>query len=143
MIVSILIIVVSLVLLAYWFRYSCILLFRNSRQVAAADAAVDPRFTFSRVQIELPTSRELDPLHRLLDRDFQLLKYLVEHGAGLRLESIEDRLLVIDYRIMQCWYLLARIAAPERARAALAERATVLGILVRHMCERAGIAAEA
>jgi hypothetical protein len=141
MIISFLIIVVSVVLLVYWFRYSCILLCRGSQQ-QTANLPDDPRFAFSRVQVQLKTSAELDPLHRSLDRDFQLLKYLVEHAAGLRFESVEDRLLMIDYKVMRGWYGFTRLVAPEKARAALAERAMVLGILVRHMCERAGVTVE-
>lgn len=144
MLVSILIIGFSIVLVVYWFRYSCILLFRNSREaVAAASVAnADPRFTFSQVRLHLENNQEMDPLQRSLDRDFQLLKYLVEHAAGLRFESIEDRLLMIDYKVMQWWYRFARIVAPQQARAALIEMSTVLAILVSHMCERAGVTAE-
>ena len=143
MIVSLLIIAFSLVLLVYWFRYSCILLVRDAQEAAASNPAVDARFGFAQVQREIDTALELDTLHRSLDRDFALLKYLVEHAAGLRFESVEDRLLMLDYRVMRFWYRLVRLVAPQRARRALEEMASVLAILVRHMSERAGVTAEA
>jgi hypothetical protein len=142
MIASILIIAFSVVLLGYWFRYSCMLLLRDFQEQRVAETAADPRFTFAQVRANIEGSGELDPLHRSLDRDFQLLQYLVEHAAGLRFDSLEDRLLTIDYKVMRFWYNLARVVAPKQARRALAERASVLGILVARMCERAGVTAE-
>jgi len=35
------------------------------------------------------------------------------------MESFEDRLLVLDYKVMQWWYRLTRVAAPQQARQAL------------------------
>ena len=143
MIISILIIAFSLVLMGYWFRYSCILLLRNAQEEAVATPADDVRFAFPQVQLQLESSGELGALHRSLDRDFQLLKYLVEHAAGLRFESIDDRLLMLDFTAMRLWYGFTRVAAPEQARRALVEMAAVLGVLVRHMNEHAGVRAEA
>jgi hypothetical protein len=149
MFASVLIIVVSLVLMAYWFRYSCLLVVRNLKEQRQAAPVDDPRFAFSKVQADLETapsqallSGSLDPLHRSLDRDFQFLQYLVEHAAGLRLDSVDDRLLMIDYKVMRWWYRFTLLAAPEQARRALAEQATVLGILVNRLRERAGVTAE-
>jgi len=142
MIVSILITAFSLVLLVYWFRYSCILLVRSSREGISTAPVTDPRFAFPQAQLDLAVKADLRRVYLSLDRDFQLLKYLVEHAAGLRFESVDDRLLMLDYKVMRLWYRFARILAPERARAALVEMATVLNILVCHMSDRAGVSAE-
>ena len=142
MIASILIIAFSLVLLVYWFRYSCILLLRGIPEQKSVEATNDSRFAFPRVQASLDGATELDPLHRSLDQDFRLLQYLVEHAAGLRFDSIEDRLLVIDYKVMRLWYHFTRLVAPEQARHAVAERAAILGILVGRIHERAGLTAD-
>jgi hypothetical protein len=136
MVASILIIGFSLVLLVYWFRYSCLLLLRNS---AANPSAIDPRFGFGRAQEELNAGGNTDPLYRALKRDYRLVTYLVEHAAGLNLPSLEDRLLVIDYNVMQVYYRVMKIAAPRQARRALAEMAAVLNVLVLHMSEQAGV----
>src|SRR5579884_2842180 len=98
MIASVLIIAFSVILLLYWFRYSCLLLLRHN---AAAPDLLDNRFGFAHVQQELQGATNLDALHRTLERDYRLVMYLVEHAAGLNLPSIEDRLLVIDYKIMR------------------------------------------
>jgi hypothetical protein len=138
MITSVLIIAFSVVLLIYWFRYCCILLIRtHSEQQSAAAAAGDANFNFSSVRERLRTERELDTLRQSLDRDYALFAYLLEHAAGLQATSLEDRLLVIDYKVMQGWYRLTRTAAPDQARKALEEMATVLGLLVGKMGERA------
>jgi hypothetical protein len=138
MLASILIIAFSLVLLVYWFRYSCILLLRNQSELATSSAAAaDNRFHIVEVKERLLTEPQLDPLHAFLQRDFQVLTYLLEHAAGLELSSVEDRLLVIDYKVMRWWYQLTRIAAPVQARQALAEMALVLGILAGKIGERA------
>src|SRR5271157_5635524 len=127
MIASILIIGFSVLLLGYWFRYSCILLLRAQvERAAAAPAVPDIKFCFADVQARLRTTEALDPLHVSLQRDYEILIYLLQHAAGLSLESFEDRLLVLDYKVMQWWYRLTRIAAPQRARRALYEMASIL-----------------
>ena len=136
MVASILIIGFSLVLLVYWFRYSCVLLLRNS---AVDSEAFDQRFAFAKVRRQLQAGAEVDVLHKLLEQDYQLLTYLFEHAAGLNLPTLEDRLLVLDYRIMQFYYRLSKTAAPAQARRALAEMASVVGVLVQHMSEQAGL----
>ena len=145
MFASILIIAFSLALLVYWFRYSCVILLRN--QAASVSNTADQRFRIAEVQERLRTplgaSSELDPLHQSLNRDYQVLTYLIEHAAGLELQTLEDRLLVLDYRIMKGWYRLMRIAAPQQARQALSEMASVLGVLAGKISERAGIQSEA
>jgi|ERR1035437_2492050 hypothetical protein len=137
MLASVLIIAFSLVLFLYWFRYSCILLLRN--QESSSVSAADSRFQFGQVQQSLKTAVELDSLHRSLQRDYQVLHYLLHHAVGLELESFEDRLLVLDYKVMQVWYRLTCTAAPRYARRALAEMAGILDVLSRRMTEQAGI----
>ena len=144
MFASALIIGFSVILLVYWFRYSCILLLRDRAQSAASPVAVpDPRFSFGEVQRRLSGEEDLDPLHRSLRRDYEVLIYLIEHASGLGLESIEDRLLVVDYKLMQWRYRLMKSLFPSQARRALSEMASVLDILVRRMSEHAGLSSEA
>ncbi|MDR3704267.1 MAG: hypothetical protein P4L56_31755 [Candidatus Sulfopaludibacter sp.] len=141
MVASVLIIGFSFVLLVYWFRYSCLLLLRSS--VPAESAILDQRFGFARVKEQLQPGANLDALHQMLAHDYRLLTYLLEHAAGLNLDSLEDRLLVVDYRVMQWYYRLTKTAAPEQARHALSEMAAVVGVLVQHMSEQAGVQAQA
>jgi hypothetical protein len=144
MIASFLIIGFSLLLLLYWFRYSCILLLRSQvERTASASAVPDTRFCFAEVQARLRTTEVLDPLHLSLQRDYKILIYLLQHGAGLSLESFEDRLLVLDYKVMQWWYRLTKVASPQQARRALYEMASILNVLAQKMSEQAGVQAEA
>ena len=144
MIASFLIIGFSVLLLAYWFRYSCILLLRShAERAASVFAAPDTRFCFAEVQARLRTAEVLDPLHLSLQRDYEILIYLLQHASGLSLESFEDRLLVLDYKVMQWCYRLTRIAAPQQARHALFEMASILNVLAQKMGEQAGVQTEA
>jgi hypothetical protein len=141
---SILIIAFSAILLIYWFRYCCILLIRtHAEQQAVSALACDSQFSFNNVRERLRSESELDALCRSLDRDYALFSYLLGHAAGLGATSLEDRLLVIDYKVMQGWYRLTKTAAPEQARNALDEMATVLGLLVGKMGERAAAQSQA
>ena len=144
MIASILIIGFSVLLLGYWFRYSCILLLRShAERTASASAVPDTRFCFAEVQARLRTAEALDPLHLSLQRDYEVLIYLLQHAAGLSMESFEDHLLVLDYKVMQWWYRLTRVAAPQQARQALYEMASILNVLAQKMGEHAGVQTEA
>ena len=143
MFASILIISISFVLLAYWFRYSCILLLRGHTEPVAS-SATEGRFSFGSARVQLGEQEpELDALHLALQRDHKLITYLLQHAPGLELSSFEDRLLLWDYKAMQLWYRATRVAAPEQARQALTEMASVLAILGGKIGERAGIQAEA
>jgi hypothetical protein len=144
MLASILIIGFSLILLVYWFRYSCILLLRNfSEQPVLAKGIEDNRFSFAEVQGRLKSDSELDPLWQSLDRDYRMISYLLQHAPGLGLQSFEDRLLVMDYKVMQSWYRFTRTVAPLQARAALVEMASVLSVLAQKIGEQAGLRNEA
>jgi hypothetical protein len=151
MFTSILIVIFSLALFGYWFRYCCILLLRNSEeQLGASRGPIDSRFgvasvieSLRRTPEELGGREELDPLHRALHHDYQVFTYLVQHAAGLELGSLEDRLLILDYNLMQLWYRVTKTVAPQQARQALTQMASILGVLVRKMGEQAGLTVEA
>src|ERR1700694_1969516 len=107
MLTGILIIAFSLALLIYWFRYSCILVLRNYADAAVSSPEVaDSRFHVGEVRARLRGEAELDSLHGSLQRDYEMVVYLVEYAAGLELGSVEDHLLVLDYKVMQWWYRL-------------------------------------
>ncbi len=140
MLASILIIAFSLVLFVYWFRYSCILLLRNAAEDSVTPAIEgDDRFRCAEVLASLKNGEALDPLHQALARDFQIFHYLLEHAAGLELGAFEDRLLVLDFKVMQFYYRATRFIFPEQARKALTEMATVLDLLTRKMSQQAGL----
>lgn len=144
MLASLLIIGFSLILLVYWFRYSCILLLRNFSGTAVRNSGMlDSRFSFAQVQERLKSDLELDPLSRSLDRDYQVISYLLDHAPGLGSQSVEERLLVWDYRVMKRYYRITKTLAPMHARRALVEMASVLGVLAQQIGQQAGVGTEA
>jgi hypothetical protein len=143
MIAGIFIITVSVILFAYWLRYSCVLLMRNAEERSTVSAAFDDRFSVSSVMERLKTEEELDPLERVLERDYHVVTYLIEHAADLELASIENRLLILDYRLMRIWSRITRRLAPDQSRRALGEMASVLSVLVRQMGEQNSVQVEA
>jgi hypothetical protein len=143
MIAGILIIAISVVLFVYWLRYSCVLLLRNAQERVAVSSALDDRFSVSSVIERLKTESELDPLERALERDYHVVTYLIEHTADLELASIENRLLIINYRLMRRWSRMTRSVAPAQSRRALSEMASVLSVLVHQMGGQNSFHAEA
>ncbi len=133
MITSVFIIAISVILLVYWLRYSCVMLLRSAQERTAVSPVADERFSISSVRERLRTEGDLDSLERALERDYHVVTYLIEHAADLELASIENKLLVIDYKLMRVWSHLTRTTAPEQSRKALAEMASVLGVLVDQM----------
>jgi hypothetical protein len=136
MLASALIIAISLVLLVYWFRYSCALLLKD--RVSAEAPAQAGRFAFAGVREQLESAANLDPLHASLRRDYELIMYLVKHASGMELDSIEDRLLVLDYKFMQLRYRLTRTLLPRQARQSLSEMVSVLDVLSSRMTPQDG-----
>ena len=143
MIAGILIIAISVVLFFYWLRYSCVLLLRNAQERVAISSALDDRFSVSSVIERLKTEPELGPLERALERDYHVVTYLIEHAADLELASIENRLLIMNYRLMRVWSRMTRSLAPAQSRRALSEMASVLSVLVHQMGEEKSFHAEA
>jgi hypothetical protein len=130
MLASILIIVISGVLLLYWFRYSCLLLLRNAEEHTEL-AAHEPQPKIVALLQGVKTASELDDLHRALNRDYHVLSYLLKHAADLQLASIENRMLILDYQLMQICYRLTRVVAPALSRKALVEMSSALDAVAR------------
>ena len=112
----------------YWFRYTVLLLL-SEEQVEAHSTVIgqlsvlETRKALRQTQGDLP----LDRLHRALDDDYRMLRYLLDHAAGMGLRPLEHYLLILDYRIMKAWYRLT----PNRR--ALDEMAGVLSYIAYKM----------
>jgi len=130
MVTSVFIVAISAVLLAYWLRYSCVILLHAALERAAMP---DERFSATSVLERLKTEADLVPLERALERDYRVVTYIIEHTTDLELASIENKLLVVDYRLMRVWSRLTRSLAPQLSRKALSEMASVLRVLAGQM----------
>jgi hypothetical protein len=142
MIASVAIIVLSVLLFLYWFRYTCLLILsaKTTRDYAGQVARAN-ELHFPAIQQELHHSRPaepLDALERALNRDYRFLTYLLTHGAGFNLDGslLENRMLMIDYRIMQSLYVVTRSIFPKQARRALEEMSDIVGHFANSMGER-------
>ena len=137
MLISAFFIMVSLILLAYWFRYTCVLIL-NAKPARdyAAQVALTNRLSFPRIQQSLEVGvavAELDTLRRHLDRDYTVLTCLMRHGAEFREigQSLEDRMLMLYFVIMKRTFSL------RRSREALHEMTNILQHFANQMGEHA------
>jgi len=147
MITSIVILVVSVGLFLYWFRYTCLLILSaKTTKDYAGDVAAANQLNFVAVQSELAAaaenvgaSLELEQLTAALHRDYQVINYLVRHASDFRVAgySLEDGMLRIDYQVMRCWYRVAGSISASTARNAVEEMAQIVGYFANSMGERA------
>ena len=142
--ISILILIVSTVLFAYWFRYTCVLILstRANRSYARQVAEVN-RLSFVAAQQQLAddSARKdaLDRVHQSLDRDYRLVSFLLENAGLPSDQTLEERMLRLDYRIMRIMYLVSRPFSAASARQALMERASIISHLANTMGERVAL----
>ncbi len=137
MLASVLISFVSLVLFVYWFRYTCVFLLQNRAdgKFALAVAAAN-RLSFLEVRQRLSfvqASSAMDELQSALERDYQILHYLLEHSSGQGYHSLERRLMTLDYKLMRLWYRLVRRSSTNQARLALEEMSGILGYFAQQL----------
>jgi hypothetical protein len=143
MLTSVFIIAVSVILFVYWLRYSCVLLLRNAQERSQSASQPDERFGIDAVVKRLRTENDLSSLEQALDRDYHVVTFLIQHAADLELASIENKLLVVDYKLMRAWSRITRTLAPEQSRKALSEMANVLQVLVSQIGDQNHLQAEA
>jgi hypothetical protein len=133
MIGSVLVLVISMVLFVYWFRYACLLVLRtkpavdHTSEVAAANDLSLPD-VLVRLQEQVGDAR-LAALQESLDRDYRLLAGWLSRTAEFQVGGcpLEHRLLMLDYAIMRVWCSVARRLFPSRAQQALTEMAGIVG----------------
>ncbi len=143
MVETILIFAFSLALFVYWFRYTVLLLL--SEEQAGQNGAVIHQLSLLETREALNRTGDLplDPLHSSLQSDYRMLRYLLDHAAGMGLQPLERYLLLLDYQMMGVWYYLTRSTSHVQARRALSEMAGVLSYIAYKMGERALATSEA
>lgn len=149
MIVTALIVGISTALFVYWFRYTVILILRTgtapeyAQRVAAANHL---SFVDVKQQLHAQTdSRELPGLFHALQRDYRVLKYLLGHAATVESGSYtaEQRLLMLNFRVMSLWFSAVCRFRPQHAKHALLEMSGTLEYFANVMGRRfATLAAE-
>ena len=145
---SVFIIVVSVILFLYWFRYTCLLILntRARKDYSGLIAALN-QLSFLEAKDLLnengePPQLALDSLQRSLDREYKLLVYLLRHGTPTADgQSFEHGMLRLDFQMMRIWYAVVHRLSPQQARNALLEMASILGHFANAMGERSALAA--
>lgn len=138
MIETCLILAFSLALFVYWFRYTVLLLLSEEPASASESGAVIGQLHVlkTREALRIESNLPLDSLHRALNDDFRMLRYLLDNAAGMGLRPFERCLLLFDYRLMSAWYRITKKASASRARRALEEMTSVLSHIAYKMGER-------
>lgn len=132
----------SLLLFGYWFRYTCILILsaKTTRDYAASVAQAN-QLGFLAVQAQLrEQAPELDRMKAALDRDYEVLSYLLKHASSTEGESnVEKLMLGINYRVMGAWYGFSRKFSPAIAARAIEEMSQVVAHFANAMGERSAV----
>ena len=139
-----LIVLFSVVLFVYWFRYSCLLILQN-RTASSTVYASSGTLTFPAVQERLKKQAGgvdlLDQLHSELSNDYRIICFLLRCAAENGVDPVERRLLMLDYWLLQACYGATRRAAPLQARKALEEMSNIVsyfaGSVGRHAAQHA------
>src|SRR3954451_18347501 len=119
---SIIIVVLSLGMLVYWFRYTCMLLLQARQGRDYAKSVIQEHcLTFRATRENLD---DLIAVERSLDRDYLVLARLMSHMSPEY--SFEVLLLKADYALMRVWWKLTANRAPRLAGSAIGEMAAVL-----------------
>lgn len=131
----------SLLLFIYWIRYVCLLVLsaKPPRDYASvAETANQLRFRSVQTMLQQPVGADLDELRRLLDRDYQVLTYLLSRavtGADC-FAAVEKRMSELDYRVMRVWYTTSSRFSRAAACRALEEMSCIVDHFASAMGER-------
>jgi len=137
----------SFLLLAYWFRYTCLLILSaKTTQDYAGEVAAANQMSFLEVQALLREAGpvDLDQLSTSLERDFTLVSNLIQNASGGDAEfRVEDRMLQMNYSSARFLFKTVGRFSPAVARHTLDEMSTVISHFANAMGERAAMGSAA
>jgi hypothetical protein len=138
----------SVLLFAYWFRYTCLLILSaKTARDYTSDVAYSNRLVFLEVQAQLNQSGslDLDKLRSALDGDYQVLRQMMKYVAatGEGQSALETQMLALNYRLMGTWYQVTRHVSGSTAARALSEMSMVVAHFANLMGEQAASTAAA
>lgn len=138
----------SVLLFAYWFRYTCLLILSaKTARDYTSDIACSNHLGFPGVQAQLQqgAAPDLDRLRSSLDRDYevvrQLLRYMPKSEEGP--SALETQMLAVNYKLMGTWYQVSRHFSGSMATQALNEMSMVVAHFANLMGEQAAAGAAA
>jgi hypothetical protein len=138
----------SVLLFAYWFRYTCLLILSaKTARDYTSDVAYSNSLLFPEVQAQLNQSGspDLDKLRAALERDYQVIRNMMKYmpGTSERQSPLEAQMLAINFRIMGAWYQVTRHISGSTAARALGEMSMVVAHFANLMGEQAASASAA
>jgi hypothetical protein len=138
------IIVSSILLFCYWFRYVCLLILSaETSHDYATNIAQTHQLGFREAHRRLNQgATELDPLKEVLDHDYAVLARLMNH-AGNSQVGIEQRMVAIHYRLMALSYRATNRFSASAARKALEQMSMVVAHFANFVGETASSPAAA
>jgi hypothetical protein len=147
-----LIIVISVGLLLYWFRYLCLLILRDNgrrnyeNQVASANHLLFPRAKAllrdrhdpvgAHNAIEPLAAQTLDTIQASLDRDYRVVTYLLQNTAAYVDMRPQRFVLTLDFHLMRLCYRVLRGISRDLAKGVVLEMAVIVGHLAQYAGER-------
>ncbi|MGJ5820861.1 hypothetical protein [Paludibaculum fermentans] len=135
MVASIIIIGFSVVLFAYWFRYSCILILRTRTSVDyATHVAKASSLAVLEIQRLLEGSADeldLSAFRSALEEDYFIVNQLLSKAPMVEehLSTVERTMLRVDFRMMSLWDAFSRTCLGRSSRTAVSEIASIVGCL--------------
>jgi hypothetical protein len=142
LVATVVITVSSILLFAYWFRYTCLLILsaKTARDYTAA-VAYSNKLGFPEVQAQLKQSgSDLERLRAALDNDYRVVRGLLKY-TGQSQSALETYMLVVNYRLMSSWYKVTRRFSGHAAARALSEMSLVVAHFANLMGEQSAAAA--
>ena len=125
---------VSLLLLLYWFRYSCaLILAAKGGRDYASQVTAENNLAFQDISRRLaePSTPacDLERFNALLQRDYDIVTAIIDTTARLQAarESGEQRMLQVFYHFLRARYAISRGVSVPYSSGALAEICDVLG----------------
>ncbi|HLK21266.1 MAG TPA: hypothetical protein VKT81_20085 [Bryobacteraceae bacterium] len=137
--------VFSLGSLLAWFRYSCgLILSAKPAHDYTPQVAEANELGFLEVQHDLADASErrvLDTLRQKLERDYQLLSYLLDHSPAWHSgnDGFEQVMMTLDFKLMTAFYSGVSLLSCAGARRALREMSQVVCYFANTMGERGSL----
>ena len=134
--------VASVGLFLYWFRYTCLLILSaRTAHDFASDLAPAYGLRIIEIQSRLNADQagDLAGLHAALERDYAIVQKLLTHSADTQ-SLIQNRMLGLYYQTAQISYTVSRSFSTSAASRALEEMAAVVAHFANAAAEAAAAA---
>jgi hypothetical protein len=140
MVIELLVPVSTLTLMFHCFRRNCrAILRRSSRFDGARHVAQANNLGFLDITGDLRAAADLDRIHDSLNREYGVLMSLLRYTAKTKSAlTVEQRWLMLDFKLMGAWYTVTRRHAHAQARSSLDERSRILRHFGNEISRRTG-----